>query len=400
MLLLRKEKFGGIVFNSNNGHQVSLDKDAFNLLKKIVAGGEPEEDNKNFISNLFNELAVKEKNTFLNIDLNTNGQKEYPFDVLNSPTLVDLQITNKCNLNCPHCYAESGSHGDHIPLKDAIIAIENCKRSGAFEIALGGGEPTLHPYFIDILKEIRKRNMVPNLASNGKYLSEENIEAIKKYCGAVALSVEFIGEKFEERRGFPFKDFLKSVDKLKNNNIKLVFQVTISKSNLDDLKNTTSFLSKLSPYGIVYLTYKPVGRGENFDSTLLSENKKETAKIIKDCFLLLQDETKVGYDCCLANILIGQGLSDDNLINGCSAVRSSLAVNRNMDVVPCSFSPMVLGNLKKDSLQKIWNNELSHKFRNKFLDKTKNNSSCSACNYKYNCLGGCPEFDLIECNHK
>lgn len=64
-----------------------------------------------------------------------------------------LQITTRCNMACAHCcYScapNKGKHGDYQLLRDAInFAWE--QDSGA--LSIGGGEPTIHPRFFDLLK--------------------------------------------------------------------------------------------------------------------------------------------------------------------------------------------------------------------------------------------------------
>lgn len=62
-----------------------------------------------------------------------------------------LQITTKCNMKCAHCcYSCSmrGKHGDY----NTIIDMVAFARDYGEVISIGGGEPTLHPRFFDILK--------------------------------------------------------------------------------------------------------------------------------------------------------------------------------------------------------------------------------------------------------
>jgi len=62
-----------------------------------------------------------------------------------------LQITTKCNFMCAHCcYScnKNGKHGDLSIIKDAISFARNYDNE---MVAIGGGEPTLHPEFFDIL---------------------------------------------------------------------------------------------------------------------------------------------------------------------------------------------------------------------------------------------------------
>lgn len=81
-------------------------------------------------------------------------------DHMQHSCLTVLEITDHCNLNCPVCYAESGTHRNiHKPLAtviamlDAIVANEG----EPDVVQLSGGEPTLHPDFFAILDEVRKR---------------------------------------------------------------------------------------------------------------------------------------------------------------------------------------------------------------------------------------------------
>lgn len=74
--------------------------------------------------------------------------------------LTVVEITDHCNLSCPICYAESGPHRpNHRDLAtvermlDAVVASE-----GAPDVVqLSGGEPTLHPQFLEIVQAAKDR---------------------------------------------------------------------------------------------------------------------------------------------------------------------------------------------------------------------------------------------------
>ena len=55
-----------------------------------------------------------------------------------------IQITSKCNMACEHCCYACGPRGRHMSMKTFHKALELCDDG---TIALGGGEPTLHPQF-------------------------------------------------------------------------------------------------------------------------------------------------------------------------------------------------------------------------------------------------------------
>ena len=65
-----------------------------------------------------------------------------------------VEINSACNLECPLCFATSGPRGVHLPCEDCIRAIDHLVAAeGHPEILqLSGGEPTIHPRFLDILE--------------------------------------------------------------------------------------------------------------------------------------------------------------------------------------------------------------------------------------------------------
>jgi uncharacterized radical SAM superfamily Fe-S cluster-containing enzyme len=63
-----------------------------------------------------------------------------------------LEINSACNLECPMCFASSGPGGSHLSVAECRQAIDRLVEvEGRPEILqLSGGEPTIHPQFLDI----------------------------------------------------------------------------------------------------------------------------------------------------------------------------------------------------------------------------------------------------------
>jgi radical SAM protein with 4Fe4S-binding SPASM domain len=209
-------------------------------------------------------------------------------------------------------------------------------------------------------------------------------------------SIEEINNEFEKRRGFKYKDFLKSVKKLKAAGIKLVFQITIGQSNLLRLEETLRELIKYQPYGIIFLAYKPQGRGTNFDQPISQVSQEQVQKVFRNIFKILGGKTKIGFDCCLTPTLFS--IKNNNEFTGCSSTRSSVAIMTNLDVMPCSFLSKKdeYDNLKDKSLADIWTSQNFNNFRNG-IEKKYNQTACRVCAHKNTCLGGCPAFNLSSC---
>lgn len=84
--------------------------------------------------------------------------------------MANLSITNVCNRECGYCFARDtrAEYGKtHIDNKTYEKALDYLQRSGIKQARLLGGEPTLHPEFIDIVKKALDRKLEIMLFSNG-----------------------------------------------------------------------------------------------------------------------------------------------------------------------------------------------------------------------------------------
>lgn len=124
---------------------------------------------------------------------------ENPVELKSSvvPELVDMKITNYCGAGCSFCYQDSSYRGNHADLDTVERYLYNMATMGVLEVALGGGEPVLHPDFIDILAYARKKGITPNFTTKRLYWRDNIVSAVKEHVGAFAYSVESARDVYE-----------------------------------------------------------------------------------------------------------------------------------------------------------------------------------------------------------
>src|SRR5688572_24760418 len=68
------------------------------------------------------------------------------------PKIV-IELTNRCNLNCQHCF--SGRHGGRDDLSLAILAkiLDEAHAHGFDQLSFTGGDPTIHRNFFAVLEQ-------------------------------------------------------------------------------------------------------------------------------------------------------------------------------------------------------------------------------------------------------
>lgn len=78
-----------------------------------------------------------------------------------------LQITTKCNMSCEHCCFNCTMEGQHMTRRVWRKAIQFLANLGEENVAIGGGEPTLHPHFWEILGSCIGKFEYVWMATNG-----------------------------------------------------------------------------------------------------------------------------------------------------------------------------------------------------------------------------------------
>jgi len=98
-----------------------------------------------------------------------------------------IDLTDACNLHCAFCNAASFRHkrmqgGDHVRKIVDMLA-----DWGVHSVCYaGGGEPSLHPEFTDLVKYTHDKGLEVGISTNGVRLDETDCEIIAKnarFCG-------------------------------------------------------------------------------------------------------------------------------------------------------------------------------------------------------------------------
>jgi len=113
-----------------------------------------------------------------------------------------LQITEKCNLHCAHCFVSSSSRGDSMSLKEMReIVIPKLKQCRVISVTLTGGEPFMHENIIEIVQLLKAADMSVSICTNGTIVNQAQIEDLAK-IGHVHLNVSLDGFRPESHGKF------------------------------------------------------------------------------------------------------------------------------------------------------------------------------------------------------
>jgi uncharacterized radical SAM superfamily Fe-S cluster-containing enzyme len=108
-----------------------------------------------------------------------------------------LEITDACNLDCPICYASSGTHRTtHRPLEQIERMLDMVVRNELQPdiVQLSGGEPTVHPQFFEILDAAKQRPIKHLMVNtNGVRIATDEgfAERLASYMPGFELYLQF-----------------------------------------------------------------------------------------------------------------------------------------------------------------------------------------------------------------
>ncbi|MGB2613885.1 MAG: radical SAM protein [Phycisphaerae bacterium] len=152
--------------------------------------------------------------------------------------LGNIDLTNRCDLACPICFANSHAAGYvYEPTLEQVVGMLRTYRamrpSPARAIQFSGGEPTLHPQFLDCLRAARNLGFSHiQIATNGLRLAREPDFAKRcEEAGLHDIYLQFDGvtdDIYERTRGRALaKEKEEAVRRIAETDMKIVLVPTI-----------------------------------------------------------------------------------------------------------------------------------------------------------------------------
>lgn len=241
--------------------------------------------------------------------------------------LTVIEITDRCNLSCPTCYAGSSpTYGRHRTLEEVKKMLDtiviNEKEPDVVQIS--GGEPTLHPQFFEILdyaKTLPIKHLMLN--TNGIEIAKdfEFAKRLKSYAPDFEIYLQF--DSFKEEalmslRGANLKKIReKALQHLNELNLSTTLVVTLQKGlNDDEIGSIIDFaLKQKCVRGVTLQPTQIAGRLENFneqtDRITLTEVRR---KVLEQSEHFLADDL-IPVPCNPDALVMGYALKiDENVI--------------------------------------------------------------------------------------
>ncbi len=190
---------------------------------------------------------------------------------LKLPLSISVDVTNKCNLRCKHCYFFEQNHQKELSEEDLLKRIREVKRKypSIIHASWVGGEPLLRK---KVVEEGSKLFLINMVVTNGSI----DLPKIKNCCFYV--SIDGTKKYYEKMRGKGMYDKIKK--NVNRDDIPVVIKCVLNKQNHNCIEDMLIEWKKTKVRGIVFDFYTPVkGIKEN-----LWLNPQERDKVIDKLF--------------------------------------------------------------------------------------------------------------------
>lgn len=303
-----------------------------------------------------------------------------------------LQLTDKCNFNCPYCeFGEKTADLDLITFKKNIENLYNqTKEQGCsgINIKLTGGEPmlelTLLEEVINLTQKIDPKYFNYSIITNGSLVNDKIIEIIKKYKIGLSISMDGIYDVHNKTRSFKngapsFEIIMKNIKKLRDNGLSPFILTVISKNNIKHITEIFDFYCK-NKLGFRFNLVREV-----------YENKKELEKdnkLFTEGFLKLFRHIRKNLpEKSITDFFrLGNIPFDFRKNKHCAILGSFMGMHNNGKIYTCVEGMSEEFEIEsRDGLLKI--KDTGYGYDNLTVDKI---AECSDCEWKYLCAGGCP----------
>jgi radical SAM protein with 4Fe4S-binding SPASM domain len=215
------------VYNIYEDELYQLDKSAFNLLKKCSTNG-CDVTNRDFLSYCLAEGILVEKR----VDINRSKILQSPIPSLR---YLELQITDKCNLRCKHCYIGKPKNIE-LSIDNIERLLEEFQDLQGLRLLITGGEPLMHRDFMKFNKILPQYRFRKILFTNGLLLNRSIIKELN--VQEIQFSVDGMQKGHETIRGEgTFRKVISRIEDAMSSGFDVAIATMIHRENLDEFND-------------------------------------------------------------------------------------------------------------------------------------------------------------------
>lgn len=306
------------------------------------------------------------------------------------PSILSVDLTNRCNLSCSYCrdihnnklreISESEMSNIILKMIDHIPSLEWIK--------LSGGEPLLYKSLDELVNNLFNKGKNTILQTNGILLNKKRLDLLQK-AGLTKIQISIDGSENVNnilRGDNTYQAILRAIECCSNQAQVFQLKCTLSQINKSQIEFLFKIAKKYNAEKLNFRFFLPVGKAQSINDRL-NIPVPERKKIIDDIHNLsikYKIEVVTGDPCSYLYLFeTKRGIIIKDFEGACTIGTKSIHISSDGFFRPCSMIYLNLGDTKTDDFLNVWKN---NKFLNTCRDrqfkkcgKCKNNKKCGGC---------------------
>lgn len=300
-----------------------------------------------------------------------------------------IELTNRCNLKCAHCYNNSNEGVCiDLPLAQVIEMLRLIQKCNLTSVALSGGEALLYPYIDEVLEACKQFGLEIVLLTNGTYIRDDHYwELIMKYLPEIQVSLDGPNAQSNDKiRGIgSFDQTISFVKKLKKAKYpkQIMVNTVLTEYTVDNYQEMVDLCYQL---GIDKLTYSLITSSGRAQKNKMRLRDEDFYRIVKDINTNIRSDTHMNCQ----GVGMNHTCSLTNVNNNVIYLQPKVTCQGH--VFPCQMhqkNEYIIGNVHSESLEDILNGDSARRFLALMYLRKTYMKECTDCLFRIQCGRGC-----------
>lgn len=309
---------------------------------------------------------------------------------LKAPISVQIEMTERCNSSCLHCYNHwrTEQASNWLSASDIGRITNELMTNEVFDVTITGGEPLLRPEETVLLaRQLQEAKINFTMNSNLRLLTPALASRLQR-SGLGSILTSFVSHDPERhaqitQNAGSYDQVIRGINVAKQQGFSLAANMVLSKINFGDLRQTARFLHSLGVQNFCATKMSPPADRRYVEHLLLSNEE-----ITQSLEILTELERDLGINTdileCYPLCLVRDGKRFAKFFKrSCVAGVSACTIGSDGQVRPCSHASGGYGNILREPLSEIW-----YRMED-WRDGSYVPSKCTTCSHLSSCTGGC-----------
>ena len=292
---------------------------------------------------------------------------------------MEIEFSRACNFRCAYCYLENRTaSNDELTREEIKDVLLQAKELGASKIIILGGEPSIYPHLVEMLRFLGHQGFEIEMFSNGSGITRELAEVMAEERVRAVLKMNSRDEAVQDRlagKNGAFRIIDTALHNLRqagypSQSLFLAVSTIICKQNIVELPAMWQWLRerRIEPY---YEVLTP--QANALKNKWLSVEPKELYTLFQKLAAIDKEQFDRIWE--PQPPLVG---------NRCMRHQVSCVVDSKGYVMPCVGVTIKLGSVREQRLADILRHQVVADLKNY---KQKIKGSCASCEKSQGCYG-------------